>query len=78
MDVISTFLKSPLRQDKRHLIYIIIWQRYKIGRELLVYKIFKSLYRLKQVERLWNKMLIKLFQKIGFIPTNADLYILTY
>lgn len=53
-----------------------ISQKYKTYQECLIYKIFKSLYRLKQTEKLWNKILIKFFQKIGFVPSNADLCIL--
>ena len=41
-------------------------------REGLVCKICKSFYRLKQVGRLWNKIITKFFQKIGFTLTNAD------
>ena len=36
----------------------------------------KSLYELKQVGRLWNKTLIKFFQKISFAPINIDTCIL--
>lgn len=44
----------------------------------LVYKIFKTLYRLKQTGRLLNKIIIKFFKKIGLDPTNTDLYILVF
>ena len=55
-----------------------IAQGCKVGRDDLACKIFKSLYRLKQAAQLWNKILIKFFWKIDFIPTNKDLCILTY
>lgn len=55
-----------------------ILQRCRKDQESLVYKIFKSLYSLKQARRLWNKTLIKFFQKIGFAATNADSCILIY
>lgn len=48
-----------------------------LGLEDLVCKILKSLYDLKQAGRFWNKMITKFFRKIGFIPTNTDVYILT-
>ena len=48
-----------------------------IVRESLVCKILKSLYGLEQVERLWNKTIIKFFQEIGFIPINVDSCIFT-
>lgn len=44
----------------------------------LVYKILKSIYRLKQAGKLWNMMVIKFFSKIGFELSNEDLCILTY
>ena len=46
--------------------------------EGLVCKILKSLYSLKQAGRLWNKTIIKFFQKFGFVFTNADPCILAY
>ena len=54
-----------------------ISQRCVAGQKRPVYKIFKSLYKLKQVRRLWNKTITKFFQKIGFTTTNADVCILT-
>lgn len=53
-------------------------RRCKIGQEGLVYKILMSLYGLKQVGKLWNKILIKFSRTIGFVTTNADPYIPTY
>ena len=77
MDVISAYLESFLRQSN-HLIYMKIPQRYKIDQQDLVCKIFKNLYRLKQARKFQNKILIKFFQKIKFVTTNADPCILAY
>lgn len=35
----------------------------------------KSLYGLKQAKKLYNKMIIKFYQKIRFIPNKVDLCI---
>ena len=70
MDVVSAYLESALSQNKQP-IYLKISQGC-IVRESLVCKILKSLYKLKQAGKLWNKTITKFFQKIGFIPTNAD------
>lgn len=43
-----------------------------LGREELVCKILKSLCSLKQAGWLCNKTIIEFFQKISFIPINAD------
>ena len=75
MDVVGTYLESALSQNWQP-IYMRISQG-SIVREALVYKILKSLYRLKQAGRLWNKTITKFFRKIGFTPTNADSCILT-
>ena len=77
MDIIGAYLESFFEQGDHH-IYMRIPPGCKIGREGLVCKIFKSLYGLKQAERLSNKTLIKFFQKIGFVATNADPCILAY
>ena len=77
IDVINAYLERSLKQYN-HPIYMRIPQDCTIGQEGLVYKIFKSLYGLKQARRLWNKTLIKFFQKIGFVTTNIDPYILVY
>lgn len=77
MDIIDVYLESSLGQDK-HLIYIKIPQRCKIGWESFICKIFKSLYGLKQAGRLWNKTLITFFRTISFVTINVDPYILTY
>ena len=77
INVIGAYLESLLRQGN-YLIYMKIPQRYKIGQKSLVYKIFRSLYGLKQAGKLWNKTLIKFFWKIGILATNTDLYILAY
>ena len=76
INVIGTYLESALGQIKQP-IYMKIPQECLAGREQLVCKILKSLYGLKQVERLWNKTIIKFFRKIGFASTNADVCILT-
>lgn len=71
--VVGVYLKSAFCQNKQP-IYMKIPQRcIVIGG--LVYKILKSFYKLKQAKKLWNKTIIKFFQKIGFIPINADNYI---
>lgn len=51
-------------------------QKFLADRGKLVCKILKSLYGLKQVGKLWNKIPTKFFQKIGFIPIITDAYIL--
>ena len=60
MDVIGAYLES-LPEQGNHSIYMKISQKCKIGQKGLVCKIFKSLYELKKVGRLWNKTLIKFF-----------------
>lgn len=77
IDIIDSYLESSCRWNK-HLINIKILQKCETGWEGLVFKIFKSLYGLKQVGRFWNKTFIKFFQKIGFVSTNENLYILTF
>lgn len=46
MNIISIYLESSFEQGN-HLIYMKISQKCKVGRERLVYKIFKNLYGLK-------------------------------
>ena len=77
IDIIGAYFESFFGEHN-HLIYMKILQRCKVSQERLVYKIFKSLYELKQVGRLWNKILIKFFQKISFVPINGDSCILIY
>lgn len=77
MDIIDAYLVSAFGQNN-HPIYMKIPQRCKISQDGLICKILKNLYRLKQAGRLWNKTFIRFFRKIGFTPTNIDLYILTY
>ena len=77
MDIIGAYLESALSPDHR-LNYMRIPQGCRIDRDDLVCKILKSLYGLKQAGQLWNKTLIKFFQKIGFIPTNRGPCIFTY
>lgn len=77
MNIIGAYLESVFGQNN-HLIYMKILQKCKIDRDDLVYKIFKSLYGLKQARKLWNKMLIIFFWKVGFIPLNINLCILIY
>lgn len=55
-----------------------ITQRYKIGQKELFCKILKSLYRLKQARRRWNKTLIKFLRVISFMTINTDPCILDY
>ena len=76
MDIIGAYLESALGQNKQP-IYMKIPQGGLAGREGLVCKILKSLYGLKQAERLWNKTIAKFFRKISFTPTNADACIFT-
>lgn len=72
--MIGIYFESALGQNKQP-IYMKIPQECLVGRERLVYKILKNLYGLKQVRRLWNKTIIRFFQRIGFISTNTDVYI---
>ena len=76
MDVIGAYLESALDQNEQP-IYMKIPQGCQAGREGLVCKILKSLYGLKQVGRLWNKIIIKFIQRIAFTFTNANACILT-
>lgn len=76
VDIIRAYIESTISQNEQ-LIYIKIPQRCLAYRERLVYKIVKSLYRLKQIGRLWNKIIIMFFQKIGFISINIDTCIFT-
>lgn len=39
-------------------------------------QVSQSLYGLKQVKKLWNKIAIKFFQKLNFDITNRDFYFL--
>ena len=75
MDIVVAYLEIALGQNK-HSIFMKILQRCLVGWKSLVCKILKSLYGLKQVERLWNKTITKFFRRIGFTPTNTDTYIL--
>ena len=77
IDVIGDYIESSFGQ-KDQPIYIKISQKCRIEWEGLVYKNLKSLYNIKQAEKLWNKTIIKFFQKIGFVLTNANLCILVY
>lgn len=60
MDIIRAYIKSALDQNKQS-IYIKIPQRCLAGWKSLVCKILKSLYKLKQVKKLWNKTITKFF-----------------
>lgn len=77
MDIIGAYLESFLSQNNE-LIYMKIFEKCRNGREELICKILKSLYSFKQVKKLWNKTIIKFFQKIRFVPINADPCILIY
>lgn len=76
MDIIPAYLESTLGQNKQP-IYMKIPQQCLLGWVRPVCKILKSLYGLKQAGKLWNKTIIKFFQKIGFTFTNADACIFT-
>lgn len=71
IDVINAYLESILGQNEQP-IFMRMPQGKQLGRSGLVYKFFKSLYSLKQVRRLWNKIVIKFFQKIGFNIMNKE------
>lgn len=51
-------------------------QKCRASKKKLVCKLLKSLYGLKQAEKLLNKTLTKFFQRIGFISTNTNMCIL--
>ena len=74
IDVVRSYLESAIGQNKQP-IYMRISRRCIVGRERLIYKLLKSLYRLKQAVRFWNKTLIKFCLRIGFTPTNVDVCI---
>ena len=76
MNGVGAHLESTLGKNK-HSIFMKILQGYLVGREVLVYKILKSLYGLKQAGQLWNKTITKFVRRIGFTPTNTDVCILT-
>lgn len=75
MDMIGTFLKSAHSQNEQP-IYIKLSQKCFVNQEELLRKILKSLYKLKQKRKFWNKIITKCFQKIGFFSTNTDACIL--
>ena len=75
VNIVSPYLEGKLSQNEQS-IYMRIPQECVV-RESLICKILKSLYGLKQAGRLWNKIITKFFQNIGFTPTNVDSYILT-
>ena len=76
IDIINAYLESIFDQNKQP-IYMKIPQECPTGWKRLICKIPKSLYGLKQARKLWNKTIIKLFQKIGFNLTNVDTCIFT-
>ena len=69
MDVDATFLNAPIKED--------IWVRMFKGTLLAtnddgIYKLQKSLYRLKQARREWNNHIIDFLIKSGFQRMEAD------
>ena len=60
INTVRSYLESAISQNKQP-IYMRIPRECLVGREGLVCKILKSLYKLKQVRKLWNKTLIKFF-----------------
>lgn len=71
INVIDAYLKSALKQNEQ-LIFITVAQVRQLGRNGLVCKSCKSLYDLKRAEKLWNKTVIKFFEKLGFDTMNRD------
>ena len=76
IDVIKAYLENAFGQNKQP-IFMKIFQKCLVSQEDLVCKILKSLYRLKQVMKLWNMIIIRFFQRIGFTSTNMGICILT-
>ena len=69
MDAIITFLNGELEEQ----IYMRQPVRYVVpGKEHMVCKLKKSLYRLKQAPRSWNKTLHDYMKWIGFSQSTFD------
>ena len=69
MDVITPFLNGSLEEE----IYMDQTEGcIKTGQEHLVYKLEKSLYRLKQAPRCWNKAFREHLENNGFTQTSSD------
>ena len=69
MDVVTAFLNGNLEET----IYMQQPDGYiQQGKELLVCKLNKSLYGLKQSPRCWNKVLTEFMKSLGFTQSSAD------
>jgi hypothetical protein len=55
-----------------------MYEQYSLTGELLVYRLFKALYRLKQAPRVWIKKANKILKVIGLEPilTNEAYFII--
>jgi len=68
-DVDTAFLNGELDEE----IYMQQPDGYQVsGKENLVCRLKKSLYRLKQAPRCWNRALNEFMMQAGFVQSNAD------
>ena len=76
-DAVTAFLNGEIEEE----LYVkqpIIYEQYSPIGKLLVCRLFKTLYRLKQAPRVWIKKANKILKALGFesIPTNKTYFII--
>ena len=73
IDIKSAYLNGELTNDK--VIFMKQAPRYEVveeGKGVLVYRLRKSLYGLKQVGRRWYQKLVEIMSKLGFVRCEGD------
>ena len=71
MDVFTAFLQSPVDEE----IYVEQphgYEKYGANGKVLVCKVHKSLYGLRQAPRNWHKVIDNCFREYGLTPSGAD------
>ena len=74
LDVKTAFLNGDLKED----VYVAQPDGYDVkGKEQMVYKLSKALYRLKQAPRAWNVKLDNGMKKLGFKKCASEAAVYT-
>lgn len=80
VDIVKTYLKSQLDDNKFFIFIQLLLGMYELCQiqEKLMCRLLKSLYGLKQLEKLWNQNVITFYKRISFTPLNRNSSILIW